>query len=167
MKTRRKRIGIVLCSLALVMMMGSAAWAYFSDYDQAIGVARLHMQGQTRIHEDVSGTEKNITIENVGDTSVVVRVAIYGPLEDKNLKVTLTKDWEKHGDYYYYKHLLAPGANTGDAINAAVQLSEKEAAELGDSFTVTVIHESAMPKFNASGVAQKPDGWDYIPTIKQ
>lgn len=164
MKTRKRIIVLTLCAAILVVLASvGGALAYFSDYDHAIGQATLHMNGETRIDEGSSDSEKNIVIENTGDAAVVVRVAVYGP-DQMQIPDSVT-GWEKQGDFYYYQDILQPGEKTADAINASIELTDREKAEFGDSFSISVVHESALVVFDDNGQVQKPSGWDYIPTI--
>ena len=164
-KLRNKKFALI-CAVVLTLMVSSGVTlAYFSDYEIALGEAKIKLAYQTEIHEDVSKTEKTITIKNTSDEEtggdVVVRVAIYGP--DK-MDVPACKGWtEKKADgYYYYKSILKPGeesspitANIED-IPKTIDLSEME---------IIVVHESAPVVYDSQGKVQKPDGWGFIPDI--
>ena len=175
MKGIGKTTGIILCAALLALALGtSAALAYFSDYEPAAGKVTFSMQGETTIDEGDGTTDKNISIKNTGgptDADVVVRVAIYGP-EDYTY-ITCDNDvWHKGTDgWYYYKGILAPNDQTpADTLKAEVltkdgkPLSERQIAELGDSFKITVIHESVIASYEQNdkgdNVLVKPSGWE-------
>lgn len=73
-------------------------------------------------------------------------------------------DWEKNGDFYYYKKILPPDANTSD-IEAKLTLTDEQKKILGDTFDIVVVHESAVAVFDENNKVRKPSGWDYIPDI--
>ena len=146
---RKSFIALLAAALLLISTVGVAV-AYFSALDQAAGDAQLALTGKTEIHEGDSKTEKDVTIRNVGETEVVVRVKAFGPSQ-----MVLTIDESKwvlgDDDYYYYKGILKPGENgqPGDetaakTFNAKLVVTDKEKAELGDQFTITVVQECSV-----------------------
>ena len=161
-KLRNKKFALI-CAVVLTLMVSSGVTlAYFSDYETALGEAKINLSDRTEIHEEVTDKEKKISIKNTGTeefADVVVRVAIYGPDE---MKVTLGDGWTENGGYYYYDQILKPGdessqitANIED-IPKTIDLSELE---------IIVVHESAPVTYDSQGNVQKPEGWDYIPSI--
>ena len=161
-KLRNKKFALI-CAVVLTLMVSSGVTlAYFSDYETALGEAKISLSDRTEIHEEVTDKEKKISIKNTGTedfADVVVRVAIYGPDE---MKVTLGDGWTENGGYYYYDQILKPGdessqitANIED-IPKTIDLSELE---------IIVVHESAPVVYDSQGKVQKPDGWGYIPDI--
>lgn len=155
---KKSLIALLAAALLLVSTVGVAV-AYFSAIDAAKGDATLNLKGETVIDEGDSDTEKNVTIENVGETDVVVRVKAFGPAQ---LELTIDESkWVKgDGDYYYYKGILKPGDKTAaDTFKASLTLSEKEAAELGTEFTVTVVQECSVVYDSAESLDNSA-GWE-------
>ena len=161
-KLRNKKFALI-CAVVLTLMVSSGVTlAYFSDYETALGEAKINLSDRTEIHEEVTDKEKKISIKNTGTedfADVVVRVAIYGPDE---MKVTLGDGWTENGGYYYYNKVLKPGeessqitANIED-IPKTIDLSELE---------IIVVHESAPVVYDNQGKVKQPDGWGYIPDI--
>jgi len=162
MKTYRvKSLAVLLAVMLLVLGTIGTAYAYFSDYDWGAGTAKLSLSGSTTIDEEVKDGVKNIVIENKSEqAAVIVRVGIYGPDE---MKVTLppNDNWEKSGDFWYYKKVLAAGETTVDPIKAEISgMDEKDFEEYGDSLNITVVHESAVVVYNEDGSIRTPEGWD-------
>lgn len=160
MRNNRKRSLIALLTAVMILTMTAGlTTAYFSDVDPYAGEAQLILKGKTEIHEGDKDTEKNIQIENVGEVPVFVRVRLFGP---DQLEIKLADGtWIAGGDgYYYYSKILQPGETTPkDKLIGTVTMSEKEAAELGDSFTVTAVQECSTIIYDDSNVAQPMLGW--------
>ena len=82
MKAVKRRTILLVVAIALVLSMTvGLAMAYFSDSTEAEGGLTVTLGGETKIDEDQYDDHKDIRIENIGDTDVVVRVAVYGPTE--------------------------------------------------------------------------------------
>ena len=154
---RKSFIAFLAAAMLVVSTVGFTT-AYFSATSDAAGSARVALGSQTTIDEGTSETAKEIVIKNTGETDVIVRVAFYGP--DK-LVIENTDNWNKVGDWYYYKSVVPVGGNTGTPKLTAKlgDLSDKELAELGDSLQVTVVHESAPVVYKGSSI-KVPEGWD-------
>lgn len=160
MRNNRKRSLIALLTAVLLLSgtIGLTA-AYFSDIDPYIGDAKLTLKGKTIIRENPEEKKKDIQIENVGEVPVFVRVKLFGPAD--LLKITVDTDtWKKGEDgYYYYYKILQPKPDEPyitpkGKLVGTVEVSPKQAAELGDSFTVTVVQECATIIYDDNNVAQ-------------
>ena len=154
-KMNKAKMALFAFVLCLSVSVG-ATLAYFSDYEEASGGATLGLGGQTEITEGSDEANKHIVISNTGETNMIVRLAIF---QNDYLTVTLEKsgDWEKVGDFYYYKRVLLPGEDTS-AVDADLRTSWK-GEEPEYDFDVTVVHESAQAVYNGEGLAV-PAGWD-------
>ena len=164
MRNNRKRSLIALLT-AVMLLSGTIGLtaAYFSDVDPYIGEAKLILKGKTEIHEGDKDTEKNIQVENVGEVPVFVRVKLFGP---DLLKITVDTDtWIKGDDgYYYYCKILQakpdePYITPKDTLVGTVEVTPKQAAEMGDSFTVTAVQECSTIIYDDNNVAQPMLGW--------
>ncbi len=162
MKTvKRSKVYLLVVAFVLVLSMTvGLTMAYFSDHTEAKGVKQIALGGQTRINEQQRDNEKLITIENFGDTDVVVRVAVYGPTE---IKYELPSDWTritKEGrDYVYYTKVL-PAKTRTSQIRAYWDVP----ADIGDDFNVVVIQESDQAVYYANGTVVTPattPAWDF------
>ena len=138
--------------LSLSVTVG-ATLAYFSDYEQASGGATLRLGGQTKLTEGDAEDQKNIKIENTGETNTIVRVGIYGPdgMDDPIMDPEKWKLSSKDGMYYYLK-VLKPGDST-EANSLIAHMNFHWTAEEDDEgnlevpdyyFEVTVVHEGAQ-----------------------
>ena len=160
MKAVSKRTLIALLAVMLLIISSvGATVAYFSDTDKAEGAAVLNLKGESRIDEGDKDF-KEITVTNTGKPDLIVRVRLFG-VDTAKMDVSVPEGWAEGSDgWYYYKNILASGQDTGSPITVKMKgsLSEKEIAELGDSFEVTVVHE-ATPLVYDGGTVVVPDGW--------
>lgn len=162
---KNRNIKLLIAAVLLVALAAPAAvLAYFTDYEEAHGGALLQLEGETKIHEEADSDKKVISIENTGETDVVVRVAVFGDFVNE-IEYD-EKDWAKaEGDeWYYYRRILKPGEST-PAITAWV---DKEAAqEAGHDFEIVVVHESERVSYDgtAQNKVNRPEGWDRMPVI--
>ena len=165
-KFNRKSLIALLAIMVLIVSSIGVTVAYFSAETRAEGEAKLSLRGETVIDEGDDETEKNVTIQNTGETDVIVRVAFFGPSGlEKGLEITAGSDWVKGDDgFYYYKKILRAAEDgngdktTANSLIGKLTLSEKEAAELGENFRVTVVQECSTLKY----VDNKPvsaSGW--------
>lgn len=156
MKTVINKKAILLAiSFALVLSLSvGTAFAYFSDYATAKGGAAITLGGQTYINEKVVENTKTISIENTGETDVIVRVKIFG-----NASIEAGAGWHKHsqdGFWYYDQVLKATDPNPATSnIVATVVAPEGQV----DNYDVVVVHESAQVTYAADGTIQVPEGW--------
>ena len=159
MKNRKMKL-LVAAVLLVALAAPAAVLAYFTDYEDAHGGALLKLEGETTIHEDADSEKKVISIENVGETDVIVRVAVYGDYVKHPLTYEESSDWIEDGDWIYYKKILAPGQTTS-RITAFVDT--EAAAAAGHDFDIVVVHESQRVSYD--GTEQNkvvlPDGWRY------
>ena len=160
MRNNRKRSLIALLT-AVMLLSGTIGLtaAYFSDVDPHIGEAQLILKGKTIINEGPVDTEKNVTIKNVGEVPVYVRVQLFGP-DQLDIAVD-TSTWIKGDDgYYYYSKILQPGQETPkDKLVGTIELDPKTAAEMGDSFTVTAVQECSTIIYDENNKPQPMLGW--------
>lgn len=158
--TRNKLIALIAAIMVISSSVG-VALAYFSAYDAAAGEAKLVLGGSTSVTEEFTKNNKVITISNTGKTNVVVRVGIYGP---NGMQVVPEKegDWVPIGDFWYYTHVLEPGADAS-IINATIDgIPVNEDME---NFDIVVASESAMAVAGEGNKVQKPANWEAIPDI--
>ena len=158
MKRIIKTTMIVFALVLILSVTIEGTLAYFSDHEQASGGATLNLGGKTELYEGEREDAKEVVISNTGKTNMIVRVGIFGPDEmqapsyNRNL-------WEKIGDYYYYKKILAPGEDTSDAVITAEMKFKWEGEEPDYEFEVTVVHEGSQALYDDDALVV-PDGWD-------
>ena len=162
----------VIVLIAVLLVLGASVGltaAYFSDYEDQLGVAKLNLSGETVIEEDVTDTEKTIKIKNTGtpgeSASVVVRIQIFGPDGMTIPEGSIGAGWVKGGDYYYYNKVLAPGEET-TSITASVKDLPVD-VDLSE-FDIIVVQESATAVYDENNVVKCPSGWSSgdFPQIK-
>ncbi len=162
-KLSNKKIALI-CAVVLTLLASTGATlAYFSDYEAALGEAKVLLSDRTEIEEELQDNEKTIRIVNTSKegegADVVVRVAIYGP--DK-MEVSLGEGWTtKQADgYYYYNGILKPQEKTTD-IKASVKNVPKT-IDVSD-LEIIVVQESEIATYDSAGNVQTPKGWSYTP----
>ena len=172
MKKINKKILLVISLMLVLTLSVGLTMAYFSDHTEAKGGKQIALGGQTKIHEEQNNDNKVIWIENIGDTDVVVRVAVYGPTA-----ITYTPDvaddWKQDGDYVYYKQVLPAPKDGKPSYTSKITASWKlpEGFDPGDDFNVVVIQESEQAVYNDKGIVVTPKttpDWTFngYPTIK-
>jgi len=96
--SKHRKLLVTALSLILCMSVSvGLAFAYFTDYENARGGAVLHLKGQTEITEEVDETGKTISIQNVDEPDMVVRVMIIA--DEAHLgDITPGEGWVDDGD---------------------------------------------------------------------
>ena len=156
MTNKAKRILSICLLAALVAIPVRMVYAYFTDYESARGGAVVHLAPETEIIEIVDDVHKELSIVNTGETSVIVRVAVFGSYIEN---FELPSDWTQDGEYFYYNQILEPGATTSTII---VNIDVEAAAAAQESFDVTVINEAEAVAWIFDGsvnTVRLPDGW--------
>ena len=155
MKNRKKKM-LIAAVLLVALAAPAAAYAYFTDYEDAYGGAVLKLEGETTIHETPEDAKKTISIENTGETDVIVRVAVYGDYLG-NIDYD-AGDWTKDGEWYYYNSILEPGGTTSDIV-ANIDTAAAKAA--GHDFDIVVVHESQRVSYDGTeeNNVVLPEGW--------
>ena len=172
MKKMNLKSGFLALSLVLVIALSvGVTFAYFTDYDQLAGSAKLNLSNETEIEEEVTDTSKTISIQNTGkegeNASCVAKLLIYGP-EGMTVAPDAPDDWTpleaKDGVFmYYYNKVLAPGESTSKVV-AKVDDIPKD-ADMKD-FEIIVLQESETFSVDDDGFVVAPEGWTDFPKIK-
>ena len=143
MNKKNLLIGSALVLAALLVVGGTMAW-FTADADPIIntftaGTVEIVLRDNfpTDGIENVNPGdeyEKIVYVENTGTKAVYVRVKLtpewsglpegFEPDDEVVILGSLGDDWEKHGDWYYYKNPLA-GAVAGEANAVTTHLIEK------------------------------------------
>lgn len=157
----RKRILLFAVTLIMVLaaMSVPASLAYFSDQSKASGDKDVKLGWETVLHEDVKDNNKHITIENKGDTNVIVRVAVFAA---DFATVDPGDDWQLKDGWYYYKKILKAGERTPELF---VEVKAEESSQA--DFNIIVVHESSRVVYSDNNTLKVPDGWDFAPDLKQ
>lgn len=162
MKNNSKLLIMVLSLVLCLSVSIGFALAYFTDYEAARGGAVLNLSGQTWLKEDANEKQKVVSIKNVDEPDMVVRVMVIG---DKSHLGTITSDgWtgpDEDGWYYYNKILKGSKDGNGDetsTITAAVNVNGDEDI---NAFDIVVVHEAERVVYGDDGKSVKvPDGWN-------
>ena len=158
MNRMSRRLKIVCIVLALVVLSTTAAYAYFTDYEEAKGGAKINLKGQTVLTEpEADSSHKVIQVQNTGETDVIVRVQVFG----EGLSYPEQQDGWTDGEdgFWYYDSILKRGESTN---TLTVNIDNTS----GHDFDVVVVHESARVVYDGTddNKVVKPDGW-VLPDI--
>lgn len=166
-KKTTKQMLLTVCAVALVLLTTvGTAFAYFSDHEEAQGGATLKLQGETTLHEEMDGNNKHITIENTGETPVIVRVRIFAA---DFAAVDPGADWIAGADgWYYYNKILPTGTADTPSLTSDLYVEVSAQSEGGQDtsklpdydFNIIVVHESARTVYEDNTTLQVPAGWD-------
>ena len=153
MKLAKNRSILLVIAMILVLSLSAGmTFAYFSDHTEAKGDAKISLSGKTEIVEKYDEDQKVVSIKNIGDTDVLVRVAIYAPADTE---ITYSdSDWIKIGDYYYYKDILEKDATTKSDITASISGPEG----VVENFDVVVVNECIPVTYEGDSI-YIPDDW--------
>ena len=164
MKKINKKILLVISVMLVLTLSVGLTLAYFSDYTPAKGGKTIALNGKTEIHEEQPRDDmKVVTIENTGDTPVMVRVAVYAPADSATGGGT---DWEKGDDGYYYYMKVIPAHAGDDSFSSALTVTWTVPKDLGDDYSVVVAQESEMVVYGENGNIVDPGttpAWAKIP----
>ena len=165
MKKINKKILLVISLMLVLTLSVGLTMAYFSDHTEAKGGKQIALGGQTKINEDPYDGYKLITIENIGDTDVVVRVAVYGPTAI-TYEPEVAADWHRDGDYVYYTKVLPAPKDGQKSETSQIKASWTlpEGFDPGDDFNVVVTQESDQAVYNDKGEVETPKTtptWDF------
>ena len=155
MKTimKRKILLVIAAVLVLSLSVGFAS-AYFSDHETASGTATIKLGGQTEIIEDWDQKIKHVSIKNIGETDVVVRVAFYGPAD---MEIDYGGKWVPLNNYYYYDGVLQPGQSTD--FKDLMALIDKIPKNVGDNFDIVVMQECKQAPYDENGQLLPMSKW--------
>ena len=160
MKRDKKRLIPFMTAMLLVHSLSlGLTLAYFSDYTAAKGGGVVGIGGKTQIVEEYDKNQKTVQIENVGETDVIVRVAIYGPA---GIGITAGADWVKDGDYYYYTKVLTTDAPDNVTTEIVASTEDLLTQYLGDSFDVVVQHECRQVAYDEDQKIIVPADWKDV-----
>ncbi len=155
----RKKLLIMALSLILCLSVSiGLTFAYFTDYESARGGAILNLHYQTKINEKVDEDGKTISVQNVDETDVVVRVQVIG--NDSRLGVIEGTNWVNGGDgWYYYNKILKGSKDKNGETTSNLRAEIKVEDEGLDDFEVVVVQESKRVVYDGDKVAI-PEGWN-------
>lgn len=160
----KSRAAFVLTMLLMVAAISMPlTLAYFSDYAVASGSKEVRLAWQTELKEDVRDNNKHITVDNVGETPVIVRVQVFA----SDQLASITGDaWQQGPDgWWYYTKILEAGAQmtAEDELYAEVKGKNDLPAE---EFNIIVVHESQRVVYADNNTLAVPEGWTYAPALQ-
>ena len=154
---------MIICMAAVLLIASIVpvrfALAYFTDFQEAAGSGTVDLSWSTEPHEVIEHQQdKAITIENTGETDVIVRVRVFA---GDFAEVTDHTDWTESGDWWYYNKILAPGEES--SVLRVVVNSDEVPAE---DFNIIVVHESSRVAYESNTKVMAPnDQWTLTPTL--
>ena len=156
-KLNKKSLALLIAAALLLTIAVSGTVAYLVDSTGSLVNTFTPTTVNGEIDETFTDNVKSeIVIQNPKtdkSISVYVRVAVVGNWYKGNEitaawtpEFTLGADWQKIGDFYYYKYVVNPGNATSDLLGSSI--SGTNADRPGEHLEVTVIQQSiqATPK---------------------
>lgn len=164
MRNYRKLLIMALSLILCLSVSIGFAFAYFTDYENARGGAILRLHGQTHLNEKVDEKGKTISIQNVDEPDMVVRVMVIG--NEEHLGVIKGDNWigpDEDGWYYYSKVLKGSkdgkGESTSD-LKAEIKVKDEDI----DDFDVVVVQEAERVVYDqdseGNNIVSVPAGWN-------
>ena len=139
-----KKFGIVPVLLAILLFTVGGTVAFLiaesNEVENSFGAYEISCKVNEKFDENDGKTKKSITVENTGDDTAYIRLALIDYWVDAEGKIiakngwledfTPGTNWEKGADgFYYFKLPVAKGASTGDLIDT-ITLKEGQALEV-------------------------------------
>ena len=165
----KKKILVLAVSVCLVAILAiGGTLAYFTDTDAKTNTFTVGNVDITLTEPNWEGTgsqdapevypgeplAKDPTVENTGANPCFVRIKVTGldclaPAGNIQLRTggvigALGADWEKSGDYYYYKKVLAVGESTSALFDHIVIPTGLENGDAETEFNVVVTAEAVQ-----------------------
>ena len=149
MNNKKSYFTLFLCTAALIISVNiGLTSAYFTAHTTVEGRRTVNLVN-TRVipYEEVKNFEKDIKVENVGESVCWARVRVVaGDLVD--LQYTPGAGWvQGTGGYWYYSYPIKPGQMTETSLKAKIEI-DKESFE--EDFNVIVLTE-CIPVLDKDG----------------
>lgn len=180
-----KKTLVALVALLLIGVVGGT-WAYFTAEASFDNVFKTQKFSADFTEDFVSPedwtpgttTKKEVYATNTGDVPVAVRVSYTEKWVSENgtelsltqgenqvalINLTNTSDWEKVGNYYVYKHILAKGEKTLSFMDS-VTFNENVTASSSVNCTTEQNGSITTKKCTSSGYGY--DGATYTLNVK-
>ncbi len=151
-----KLLAACLLAVAIIFTSVKGTMAFFSDYEEAVGKQPVHLYAETVIHEPVDTNDnKHVTIENTGETSLIVRVKVFYSGDMVKFTDKENKSVEVDG-WWYYKDILKAGETTSELF---VEVIKENAPEY--DFDIVVIEEAERIVYKDGKITPKATDWKY------
>lgn len=116
MKNLLKRRRLLLAVAAAIVMAGiftSVTYAFFTGATENVVNKFSVGSVETEIIEEIVDLGKKPSVKNCGQSDCLVRMRVTISPNDTGITLDLPgSDWEKHGEFYYYKGVLPAGGVT-------------------------------------------------------
>lgn len=165
--------GILICATGLVTlaMLLSKTDKLTNTFE--LGNVTTEIEEQFEKTDIATTFKKEPVVINTGENDCYVRVRVNAsPEEALNITGWDNENWEKIGDYYYYKHVLKAADGKGSAGEKTTPLFrevsvKEEYIDTIEGFEVTVYQEAVQAKMNARDGSSTTDAqkiWDAYET---
>lgn len=153
----KKMVAVGLASTLCVAAVAGPAYAYFTDVVRASGQHSLTLGYSSELHEELDGLNKKITIENTGNTDVMVRVQIFGIENRPGMDISVKgSNWQKaalpagqeEGQVWEYTQVLPPKATTDELL---IEVKQTITDQLLGEFDIIVIGQTSPAAYDEAG----------------
>lgn len=160
--TKKNRRSLIIAILVAVLVLANigVTIAYLTHSSGPVENTFKMADITCQIEEDVTdGIKSSVKVQNTGDTSAYIRVAVIANTVDKDGAITgpadvssnlCGQDWVKSGDYYYYINPVEPNGFTSELLKSQIEL---------EGIQVTILSEAIQ----SEPVDAVQDAWGVKP----
>lgn len=147
-KYRLKVIITIEVMIFVIFILMGSVYAYLATFASIEGTIAINIEKpNSKLHQEVNGNLKNISIENTGNMAIYARVKVFAPSKVKVIVSSKSNNdklkWKQEEDgYWYYNNVILPGQTT-EILEINVD---------NNKFSPIVISETAIALYNDNGM---------------
>lgn len=143
--TKTKKIAVALVLSLIMAFTARGTLAYFSSYRTTNGEAQMSLLPSAALNE-VLGESKKISVENTGNTTIVVKIKAFLPTVDG---VTFKIGGKAVSGVYESKLIeVAPGDST---VEIEIVVEKDDDLAEAPKFEIPVVYEYAPALYDSQG----------------
>ncbi|MDD6187136.1 MAG: hypothetical protein PUB11_03640 [Oscillospiraceae bacterium] len=140
--TKTKKIAVALVLSLIMAFTARGTLAYFSSYRTTNGEAQMSLLPSAALSEEL-GESKVISVENTGNTTIVVKIKAFLPTVDG---VTFQIGDDAVSGKIERQFVVEPGASTDK-----IKIDVVKEADLAPKFEIPVVYEYAPALYDSQG----------------
>lgn len=165
-----KRITVIgLAAVLVLAALAAPAYAYFTDMLKVSGQQSVVLGYDSKVHEELENGNKTITIENTGETDIMVRVWIFGAVDHDGATVSVAGEgWkcEQSGEQqlWTYQGVLTPNKDDGSTGHLTSELKVTVNAKASENkspsnFEITVVGQTSPAAYDDASKSYYGYNW--------